>query len=178
MDQKDFDLFFEAPEPLRPSPNVYGTLFLLRRDIIQSFRTHPANWLGTMGVLAGIDLLAKFFDGDDEGQVTGRYKKFTDEYFFEVSNSPDSETIYQLRNSMLHSFGLRSTKKISGVTKEFHFVLVADKTGGLIKSPKPDLYVISVPILHKHFEQAIQKYHEAVRNEASSAESVGDFRLG
>ena len=59
----NIELFFEDPlAPPRPRPTFYGVLYLLRRDIITCFN-NVAEWPGIMAILAGIDLLGKFYVG-------------------------------------------------------------------------------------------------------------------
>ena len=108
--EQSFELFFLNPQtPIEPPAN-YGVLYLLRRDIykclgyeMQTWKTknEAILWPATMTTLAGIDLLAKFYTGDDSlGNVGSRFKTF---YAIYIDRS-SSEVIYQLRNSMLHSF--------------------------------------------------------------------------
>ena len=70
--------------------------------------SYRALWPGAMAMLAGIDLLAKFFAGCDRpGKVGERFLLFIEQFFVGM-HSTDREVIYQLRNSLLHSFGLYS----------------------------------------------------------------------
>jgi hypothetical protein len=96
--------------------NKFSNLCLLRRDINTCFGKNPndpnttlsfsALWPGTMAILAGIDLLAKFYSGDDnQSKSKTRFKNYTEEYI----DRTFFEEIYQLRNSLLHSFGLHSS---------------------------------------------------------------------
>ena len=56
----DIALFFTDPA-LQPSiPGTLSVLYLLRRDISLCIGERRTLWLGAMGTLAGIDLLAKF----------------------------------------------------------------------------------------------------------------------
>ena len=104
MNQPDETLFFEDPTVNRSPPGDYGILYLLRRDITRCM-DYSILWPAAMAIMAGIDLLAKFETGDDSlGRVAGRFKAFIKQYF--AINTSDAETIYQLRNSLLHSFGL------------------------------------------------------------------------
>ena len=108
MNQADFDLFFENPDVRRDGPGEFGILYLLRRDINRCLVLGEGSWLGAMGVMAGVDLLGKFLEGnDDTGKVGKRFRHFLRQYF-PLGDASDAETLYQLRNSMLHSFGLYS----------------------------------------------------------------------
>jgi hypothetical protein len=90
-----------------------------------------------MAVLVGVDLLAKFFAGsDDVGKVGDRFRGFL-ERFFSITNPADRDVIYQLRNSLLHSFGLYSKDKNSDVYR----FLTAAGTGQLVSQKLPDEYL-------------------------------------
>lgn len=114
-----------------------------------------ALWPGAMAVLAGIDLLAKFFAGsDDAGKVGDRFNKFL-ERFFSIANQADRDAIWQLRNSLLHSFGLYSKDKNN---KVYRFFLSATGTGHLVSQKPPDKYYVDLSVLHREFEKAIETY--------------------
>jgi hypothetical protein len=104
-----------------------------------------------LGVCAGIDLLGKFLAGNDlEGGVRKRFTKFLTTYFGISQN--DADTIYQLRNSLLHSFGLYSKRK----GKVVRFVLFGGP--GTLISPsasESDTYLINIEILRTEFENAL-----------------------
>lgn len=73
----------------------------------------------------------------------------------------DCWVIYQLRNSLLHSFGLYS-KTESGTV--YRFVLTDSGTGPLV-SPEPnDKYVVDLQVLHQSFEAAVNNYHAALKS--------------
>jgi hypothetical protein len=107
-------LFFEDHETYPPPPREYSVLYFLRRDIRTCMRTnpdtYPALFVAAMVIFAGIDLLGKFLAGDDSferGKSRERFENFFKEYFQTVSQD-DAEIIYQLRNALMHSFGLYS----------------------------------------------------------------------
>jgi len=107
-----------------------------------------------MAVLAGTDLLAKFYAGSDaRGQVTARFKNFVRDFFRPIAIG-DDETIYQLRNSLLHSFGLFS----EGQGNTYHFHLTARGGVPFIQATPPVDYQIDLIELHGRFEQAIVLY--------------------
>ena len=153
---------FENPKISRAPPADYGVLHLLRRDIClclgwdpvtQTKTSHPTLWPGGMAILAGIDLIAKYFKGDDTpGQVGQRFRDFIAKYFQPIT-SGDEETIYQLRNALLHSFGLYSKSK----TKDYHFVLTVNGSA-LVQSHGSDTYQIDLRSLHQKFEDSLGKY--------------------
>ena len=156
------DLFFESPNIIRDPPGDYGVLHLLRRDIFLCLGWNPVTqvqtsystlWPGGMAILAGIDLVAKFFKGDDTiGQVGQRFCDYITKYFLPIS-SVDAEVIYQLRNALLHSFGLYSQTK----TNTYRFVLSADNSA-LVQSHDENFYQIDLRTLHLKFEDSLGKY--------------------
>lgn len=179
MFSKDANLFFEDPYSKRNTPGKYGILHLLRMDILRCIGINPLDkfnllpvdilWPGTMAILAGIDLLGKFYCGNDsfngnipEEQVGGRFKIFVDKYFTGVSPG-DKEILYQLRNSLLHSFGLYS-KNNAG--KKFKFIL-GQEMGYLVTNKPQDYYEIDIKILQANFEFSISAYSDDLENGAN-----------
>ncbi|MBX9685696.1 MAG: hypothetical protein K2X27_03275 [Candidatus Obscuribacterales bacterium] len=117
LDQQ-LDFFFRDPasQPtFRVGDNLFSNLYLLRRDINTCY-SGGAVWPGVMGIMAGIDLLAKFFAGTDLSAVSERFRDFTNEYISN-NNVIDSEVLYQLRNALLHSFGLYSKRRATQAEK-------------------------------------------------------------
>lgn len=162
----DADIAFEHPSDFRKPPGRYGLLHLLRRDIIQCMGRNPttnetipfmALWPAAMAIFAGIDLLAKYHAGNDASRESSqRFKKFVSEYFPLLA--PGDETvIYQLRNSIMHSFGLYAKTN----TQIYHFEISIDH-GPLINRLKDDRYVINLTALHNDFEKAVERFQEAV----------------
>jgi hypothetical protein len=150
VNQPDETLFFEDPTVNRSPPGDYGILYLLRRDITRCM-DNSILWPAAMAIMAGIDLLAKFETGDDRpGSVSERFKAFIKQYF--AISTSDAETIYQLRNSLLHSFGLYDQR----TGRRFQ----VDASGGslLITSGAKGNACISLLELHAHFERAVQAY--------------------
>jgi len=139
---------------------VHSTLYLLRRDASLCFGYNPNNgqkiqyealFPATMAVLAGIDLIAKFVYRD-RGNVGDRFRGYVKKY---IENNFHEE-LYQLRNSLLHSFGLYSE---GGNKKIYRFVL---KRGirTLIEQDSSGYYFIDVELLWKKFETSISTYNE------------------
>lgn len=173
MFSPDADLFFRPPRTEIGHPNWIGVLYLLRRDIDICMGIDPtsrqpmayqAKWPGAMAMLAGIDLLAKFYVGSDDngrGKVVERFRKFLEQFFTELSQA-DRDVIYQLRNSLLHSFGLYSK---SG-EKEYRFVLTDHGSGLLVSSAPPHQYCIDLRVLHSEFEKAVAAYQAALDSDS------------
>jgi hypothetical protein len=176
---KDIEFFFlYTPHPTecnRRPLGQYSTLHLLRQDIIYCFNQGSAIWPATMAIFAGIDLLAKYYKGDDRGGVAERFKKFIEDYLY-LSEQSDRDVIWQLRNSMLHSFGLYSEDRKDGKVKAYKFKLVrytsrliqeGDTEQIEIRTEKYPLtyYTVDVSILQQEFERGIRQYHNHLRDE-------------
>jgi len=163
MFHPDADLFFEKPGSCHPPPSEFGVLYLLRRDIYRCLgvdpvtntpTSHPTLWPGAMAILAGIDLLAKFYEGSDAFRGAGdRFEGFIEKYFQLDNVGTDKTTIYQLRNSLMHSFGLYSSAK----NQDYHFILTANGAS-LIKMTPPDKYQVDLVTLHNKFEDSVLHY--------------------
>lgn len=113
--KRERDLFFEDPVNYVEA-NKSSILHLLRRDIYRCMgytiqngmwvkNAEPIIWPGSMAVLTGIDLLGKFYAGNDDGGVASRFKAYCEKY---ICSQDDAQVIYKLRNSLVYSFGLSS----------------------------------------------------------------------
>lgn len=180
MNGLDFDpieRFFEDTKinhDVLIEPYDFSILYLLIRDIKTCFGIDPSTnspfrcinckeatkiqsqWPAVMGILAGIDLLGKFYAGSDEsGYVGRRFKDFIRE-FFELNNEDEESSIlYELRNSMLHSFGLYSDR--------YRLTLIANMNSPFIEvleNPNKKRAIINVNELYEKFLIAVNKYHE------------------
>lgn len=168
--QDDIDLFFTNPSIEPKPPSVFSVLYLLRRDIKQCINAKQILWPATMAILAGVDLLGKFYAGEDGRGVGNRFRNFVDRYFQPIS-SEDAETVYQLRNALLHSFGLYS--KSSG--GEYYFTLVLPEAGPLVVEHirTKGRYLISIIALYNKFEMAIQSYHSDLETDSGLQDNFG-----
>lgn len=164
-------LFFEDPWVYRAPPGQYGILFLLRRDInsclgaeagLHNRTPRQIQWPGAMGVFAGIDLLAKFLAGEDGDGVGNRFRCFVNRYFH--LPAAEVEAIYQLRNSMLHSFGLYSRLRDGTV---YRFTLVSGGARPLVRHTPPKHYLVDVISLHEDFEKAVGEYRRDMQGDVA-----------
>ena len=156
------EFFFQAPSEFNENQGSYSTLFLLTRDILTSYGINPNDnskidyqvlFPGTMAIMAGIDLLSKFYFTDNAVQSNrtgGRFKGFVDRYI----DNTNKEVLYQLRNSLLHSFGLYSKDKNGN---EYYFTLNHDPITFIYSEDKRN-YVISIVKLLEKFEDSISSY--------------------
>ena len=163
--------FFLSPRIEVAPPGWFGVLYLLRRDIDLCMGIDPntgqpvryraaAKWPGAMAILAGIDLLAKFFYGCDEtSKSSERFRLFLDHFFEAVSPNPEHrEAVYQLRNALLHSFGLYSRVRNG---KEYRFFLTCDGTSdALVSHNPPDQWSVNLRVLHREFENVVEVYRD------------------
>jgi hypothetical protein len=194
---KKINCFFADTTINHTLPYTFGTLYLIRRDIKTCMGFNPdlkdyvktgfrAEWPGIMGILTGIDLLGKFYIGDDDYKKSrDRLKKFIREYFKPITEN-QINAIYQLRNSLLHSFGLYSKHEIisKNVLKsineyKFSLVTVGNEFIKLLwkykaKNKSVDTYRfkyrISVMALYERFENSINRYYDEliIRNDLMS----------
>ena len=77
--------------------------------------------------------------------------------FFSL-NDKDGELVYQLRNSLMHSFGL-GTLKVNGCQLDVAF----KEKEGLITEYQPNRKIIDLWVLYKKFEDAILGYRVALK---------------
>lgn len=171
----DIDFFFRSPRTGPEEGQPFSQLYLLRRDIDTCFGTDPntgdptphckAIWPGTMTVLTGVDLLGQFLAGNDNRREVGlRFKSFLQQYM--QMSELDAEVIYQLRNALLHTFGLYA-EKINGsgtVTATYHFTL-GGELPTLLAVISPDHYQVDVQCLRERFEMAVGQYETELRNQ-------------
>ena len=168
----NLDFFFRSPRIVPQVGQSFSQLYLLRRDIDTCFGTDPntgnptphckAIWPGTMTVLTGVDLLGQFLAGnDDRATVGARFKSFLQQYM--PMSESDAEVIYQLRNALLHTFGLYAEKRHGNVTATYHFTL-GGNIPNLVASIPPDCYQVDVQALRVRFEAAVAQYERDLRD--------------
>lgn len=161
MDPNFEALFFREPREIPTPPGQFGILYLLRRDIRSCF-DNAILWPGVMSILAGIDLLAKFYAGQDGQGVGDRFRDFVRQFFHLPTPDDDVETIYQLRNSILHSFGLYSSANNGQI---YRFTLTSLGTTPLIQRTSPEHYLIDIRSLFEYFENSIIEYRRALQGD-------------
>lgn len=157
MPMKRFDLFFMDPR-VNYSDGKQSNLYLLRREIntVLASKSNPINQTGVqqgpsillaaMGVMAGIDLLAKFYSGEEYYSNSGiRFQKFVQRYF----DNDSADVLYKLRNSLMHNFGLNDDG--------FKFVLRYEN-GPMLYYKEKSTTVINVKELHLMFENSIPQF--------------------
>lgn len=179
--EEELALFFQDPRIERGvDTSKLSVLYLLRRDIfrcmgytkndknkklIKDENVAPIIWPGLMTILSGIDLLGKFYAGNDDSRKVGdRFMDYCQTYMY--LNGEKAEAIYQFRNAMIHSFGLYSSKD----NIAYYFLVSGKKSDDLIslcsiKTRNVKNYQIGLYALWKGFEKSIEGYHESFAND-------------
>jgi hypothetical protein len=148
----EIDLFFRDPAEKPSLPATLGLLYYLRRDIERCIAADDIILFpAAMTIMAGIDLLGKFYAGEDGAGVGDRFKDFVDEYFQPISPK-DADVIYALRCALMHSFGLYSEDYVLGV--------IPWELEALINRDPSDSShcLISVATLYEKFETSVERY--------------------
>jgi len=150
---EEIDFFFKNPLEFTDEPGKKSILYLLRRDIMTCFgldanTNEPipsaAFFPGTMAIMAGIDLLAKFYEGNDEPNTAKkRFKIFVNAY---IDHHQD-ERIYQLRNSLVHCFGTYSKGK-DGIKYRFRLDTVSPN---IVNPIDESNFLINIKLLREQF---------------------------
>ena len=125
---------------------VRSSLTLLMEEARVNFKNQPQSiWSGAMCVMAGIDLVAKFYCDKDTGRVEDRFTMYLEKIMH--LSTTDAQLIYHARNSLMHSFGLYS----KGKSKAFftHPRYEKEKWPPVIRIKKQDG-------LAEHFELGIE----------------------
>ena len=150
--------FFQTPK-IAPKNGMVSTLHLLRRDIYSCLgKPHDninaeiqpaAIWPGVMLILTGIDLISKFYCGNDsDNKSKERFKIYVEKYI-----DSHSEEIYQLRNALLHGFSLYSKHR----NKEWRYVLGREANYILTIVPS-GIIKVSANQLHLAFENSLNQF--------------------
>jgi len=163
-------MFFEDPINAPNVPGTHGTLYLLRRDVndMRSIMPQAALWPRAMAIMAGIDLLAKFFANDDaQGAVGNRFRNFLARFITRdnAPNSGNNEALFQFRNSLLHSFGWFSIGRRGAI---FRFTLTQSPQNWLVRQDPANAqnWVVNLRQLETEFDQGVNDYISAINDPA------------
>lgn len=122
----------------------------------------------TMLIFGGIDLLGKFFAGNDQrGKVGKRFTGFVKAYMKSVN--PD--VAWAARNALMHSFGLYD-KDVDTTTGQDRSKKIA-----LLQLPRRPIadtavtqvsgvWMVCIPLLYRDFTDAIHSYKKALSTDA------------
>ena len=162
MSHPEIEFFFRDPSSLPEKSGHFSRLYLLRRDIRVCYGVDPntttpnqptqAIWAGAIGILIGTDLLATHYAGQDGAGVGRRFVEFAEKHF-QLSHE-HATALYQLRNAMLHSFGLYSEDR-RGKPYKFTF----RPKDSVIATLNDDFYAINLQMLFFVFEDGIHSYY-------------------
>jgi hypothetical protein len=124
-----------------------------------------------MCILAGVDFLGKFYAGSDaQGGVRDRFTSYLQRYFDLDDPANDAETVYQLRNALLHSFGLFSRTR----HQTYRFELMAGENP-LLEQYEPEHYRVNHRRLFEKWEGSIALYRAGVMGDRHLARNF--FRM-
>ena len=163
--QDQIKTFFREPSDFSATDTANGnsSLYLLRRDIDTAFGINPNNgeriaysvlFPGVMCIMAGIDLMAKFSFGDT-GKVGDRFIVFCNKYI----PGADSQLLWLLRNSIMHSFGLYMKRD----KREYRFILSRfEGPKQLFAVDNDGHYWVSIDQLKSAFERSISLFQSDV----------------
>jgi hypothetical protein len=179
------ELFFKDPHAPNEVPGEVSTLYILRKDAWKCYGCDPETctettmvlFPGTMTVLCGIDLLAKFYLSDDPGKVRDRFTRYVNDFFPSAETEPDlGKHVYGLRNCLMHSFGMRDRKKASG---EVTYGIKAEQrefsSGILVELEAGAWYVIDIFSLHEEFEESIASFKKHVQRNETLHETFSEM---
>jgi hypothetical protein len=179
--QEQIDFFFAPPLPQQVG--MASPLHLLRRelqlclvgeviseDVFVSDPRRNRVFASGMVIMAGIDLLAKFYAGSDQpGEVGARFTAFASRFIFPAHPEATtfSSVLYELRNPLVHSFTLNSKKRTV-------ILVTGERRGrGVVRPvtsdeiPDPQYVVVSLDDLFVAFIRAITAYEVSLRDSAS-----------
>lgn len=177
---EQIELFFKKPHEPHPG-GAASVLYLARQEaqnclighlmpedqaVVECVKDPQRVFASSMVILAAIDLMAKFYDGQDRQKEVGkRITAFAKDFVF--TGLPSAATFAKVlylgcRNPLLHSFTFENdTYRISVVTDFGRPGIVARVRGGSAQH-----FVISVIGLYRAFVEACNRYEQAVRRDA------------
>ena len=169
---RQIDDCFSAPRAKRRPGQNRSVLFLLRRDLEKLYgaenrkhiRTHKAPMLAVLGMMAGIELLAKFNSGKATQTTNTDFKDFLVDYG--NLTRARAEVLYQYRCALAHSYGLYTMKRVRGKRpRSFKFSL--DDSPGcscLIQKVAYNHYTISFWQMKQFFLRCVAYLEARLRN--------------
>jgi hypothetical protein len=130
----------------------------------------------TMVIFAGIDLLAKFYAGNDDGGSTqrneksmgairARFESFAETY---MGSTEAAETLWEVRNAMMHSFGLYIKEKDDQAGKVLRFAsgcpAEGRDTAPVLKNENEDVWTVCLQHLYDRFLEAVRRYQQDLKS--------------
>ena len=167
------------PQELKDS-GERPVLHLLRRDLQHLYlqedvlqpndqNEHKAPYLATMGILTGIDLMAKFYCGQGRKKASGRiFKKFLID-IGELSSS-EADFAWKFRNALHHSYSLHISERLLG--KIIFTTAISGHASWHTSDGQIDY--INFWNLKALFLKLIVKYHERLRTSITLKHKFAD----
>lgn len=172
------EMFFRDPIEVPEPTGYFGTLYLLRRDLNDMREKTPnhALWPRAMVILAGIDLLAKFYknaDNSDRGSIGTRYKEFVGKFITRDDNakSPNTKAVYMCRNALLHNFGWYAINQEG--TEEYRFTLSRSEDNWIVEKSADSAvdWKLNILKLEQSFDASIVEYKKLIDDKSKTSVS-------
>jgi hypothetical protein len=185
----DIDFFFRPPEDFKERVARHSTLHLLRREIQECLVDDPPReervflarlndpetqlrrlLAAAMLAFAGVDLVAKFYAGTDNGNPGPRFKRFARRYLALTTDA--AVTLWQIRSALMHSFGPydpRGGRRL---------ILDTPPAGNRLTTPairqEAGTWYVSPVGVYRDFVRAIEAYEADVRGGAPAVRANFD----
>ncbi len=174
--------FFAPPVPLQEGPNV-SVLHLLRREIQDCLigevvpedevLSRPARhrlFATAMLLVAGVDLLAKLYEGaDNVGGAGRRFKAFAKRFVFAGLANPEllAEVLWVgCRNPLLHSFSVHNQTYNMVVLVRTEFAPPDKFEPAVVGAPDNRTFILSVDGLFEAFLRTIATYRKLLETDS------------
>lgn len=158
-DSGDIDFFFNFNK--NQNELRYSVLSVLVGDI-EKCKKEGLIFPLVMCVMSGIDLLGKFYAGKDgrdrNDNVETRFKFFCE--FIGVSDKNHRNTLFTLRNSIMHSYGFYDKKHLSNLPI---FLSQAINKNNLVENINQKIIVNAI-VLKDVFVKGVEKYRNELKN--------------
>lgn len=172
LPEEPFDRL-DDPDDGSMDANV-GTLYLLRRELIEtgfnvteivpedSFRGSDIQrraFATAILVFTGIDLLGKFLAGNDQnGKVGERFTAYCTS-FMEL-DPEQAGIVWDLRNALMHSFGIGSVKGTP-------FIVQTQAADDVVTRTAGGMLALSITSLYWRFIDSVPQYERQVRKDSA-----------
>lgn len=169
MSSLDLNVFFRDRRYFKETDKPQSSLHLLRRDIVQCLGFQPdaeivddservllpALWPAAVGIMTGIDLLAKHRYGK-ETSSRSVFERFLEDYFELEDPKTDAVVLYQLRSALVHSFSMFAEDPRTSKIYRFH--VDPSRLAALVRDAGNDVFIVGLWKLHEKFEASIVTY--------------------
>jgi hypothetical protein len=184
----DYDDFFALPDSTPTTSNGrHSVLQLLRREIQDCLVGEPIAeddlielladpsrhdrirrlFAATMVMLAGIDLLGKFYAGDDamkHNAIDKRFRAFVNACMYKDRHPRNGAAgaLWRVRNALMHSFSLYD------IGAEADILLTTDLPADLPivgVREKAKVWEVSIPLLYRDFVRSIREYQAQLQSD-------------